>query len=133
MTTSLPWWHSPGIKQRIYHVEPAKVADGEALPLRLKWRQTWPDRDADYAAHADSYGDIVGRIYRHDSGEQAGNWFWSMTAFGPETSRNVDGLYPNLEEVQGLRSEPTKSRSLNQFDRLALRIPNDYTRSPRSL
>jgi hypothetical protein len=32
--------------------EPAKVADGEALPLRLHWRQTWPERDADYVAEA---------------------------------------------------------------------------------
>lgn len=72
--------------------EPATVADGEALPLRLKWRQTWPEREADYVAYADSYGDIVGRIYRHDSGEQAGNWFWSMTAFGLEISRNIGRL-----------------------------------------
>jgi hypothetical protein len=72
--------------------EPEKVADGEALPLRLKWRQSWPDREADYVAHADAYGDIVGRIYRHDSGEQTGKWFWSMTAFGYEISRNVGRL-----------------------------------------
>ena len=72
--------------------EPAKVADGEALPLRLHWRQMWPERDADYVAEADTYNDLVGRIYRHDDGAQAGMWFWSMTAFGHEISRNIGKL-----------------------------------------
>ncbi|MGN6535121.1 MAG: hypothetical protein ACTHKQ_05245 [Mesorhizobium sp.] len=68
--------------------EPVKVADGEAITLRLKWRQTWPDKEADYAADASNY-DHVGRIYRHNGGPQDGKWFWSLTAFGPEISRNI--------------------------------------------
>ena len=68
--------------------EPEKVADGEALPLLLTWRQTWPDKEADYVAAASNY-DHVGRIYRHNGGPQDGMWFWSLTAFGPEISRNI--------------------------------------------
>ncbi|WP_311029372.1 hypothetical protein [Mesorhizobium koreense] len=64
--------------------EPEKVADGEALPLRLHWRQTWPDKDADYVADADGYTGGVGRIYRHDTGPQQGIWFWAINAHGPE-------------------------------------------------
>jgi hypothetical protein len=73
--------------------EPAKVADGEALPLILKWRQTWPDSEADYVATADSYNGSVGRIYRYDHGPQEGLWFWAMQAYGAEISRNLDKLH----------------------------------------
>lgn len=73
--------------------EPEKVADGEALPLLLKWRQTWPDKEADYTALADGYGGNVGRIYLHDSGPLQGHWFWSLTAHGPQISRNLDKLH----------------------------------------
>jgi hypothetical protein len=73
--------------------EPEKVANGEALPLRLHWRETWPDRDADYVADADGYSGGVGRIYRHDAGPQQGMWFWSLTAHGPEISRAADKLH----------------------------------------
>lgn len=72
--------------------EPAKVADGEALPLRLRWRQTWPDREADFVAVADGYNGSVGRIYVYDSGPEEGNWFWAMNAHGPEISRNLEKL-----------------------------------------
>jgi hypothetical protein len=73
--------------------EPEKVADGDPLPLRLRWRQTWPDRDADYVADADGYTGGVGRIYRHQHGPQQGMWFWSLTAHGPEISRAADKLH----------------------------------------
>lgn len=72
--------------------EPAKVADGEALPLLLKWRQTWPDKEADYVADASNYNGSVGRIYLYEHGPQKGMWFWAMNAFGPEISRNVGKL-----------------------------------------
>lgn len=73
--------------------QPAKVADGEALPLRLRWRQTWPDREADFVAEADGYNGSVGRIYRYDSHPLEGSWFWAMNAHGPEISRNFDKLH----------------------------------------
>ena len=68
--------------------EPAKATNGEAISLRLKWKETWPDREADYAASAPSE-DHVGRIYLYNTGLQQGQWFWSLTAFGPEISRNA--------------------------------------------
>lgn len=84
----------PGIKTDgdCTMAEPEKVADGEALPLRLRWRQTWSDHDADYVANADGYNGGVGRIYLYDSGPQKGMWFWSMTAHGFEISRNIGNL-----------------------------------------
>ena len=60
---------------------------GEAL--RLRWRQTWPEREADYCAEADGLEQAVGRIYKHTSGPLVGVWFWSMTADGPDISRNA--------------------------------------------
>lgn len=73
--------------------EPTKVADGEAVSLRLKWRQTWPDTEADYAAEADGYAGSVGRIYLYKHGPQEGQWFWAMNAHGPEISRNIGKLH----------------------------------------
>jgi hypothetical protein len=67
--------------------EPEKVADSDPLPLRLHWRQTWPDKEADYVADADGYTGGVGRIYRYGHGPQQGLWFWAMNAHGPEISR----------------------------------------------
>lgn len=51
--------------------EPAKVADGEALSLKLKWAKTWPDRENDFAANASNY-DQVRRIYLHEHEPQQG-------------------------------------------------------------
>lgn len=74
--------------------EPQKVADGEALPLRLRWRETWPDRpSADYVAEGEGYAGTIGRIYIYDAGPQQGMWFWAMHAHGPEISRNVGELH----------------------------------------
>lgn len=70
--------------------EPARATDGEAL--RLKWRQTWPDKEADYCAQAEGYPEAVGRIYMDRNGPLNGIWFWSMTASGPEISRNAGEL-----------------------------------------
>lgn len=56
--------------------------------LRLKWRHTWENKGPDYAAHTDAYEVPVGRIYLIKQGPQQGRWFWSMTASGPEISRN---------------------------------------------
>lgn len=72
--------------------EPAKVAGGEALPLRLKWRQTWPDKEADFTAHASNY-DHVGRFYLHEHEPQKGRWSWSLTAFGDGISRNIGACH----------------------------------------
>lgn len=72
--------------------EPQRVADSEALPLRMKWRQTWPDREADYEALT-AEGLIVGRIYRYPHDPQQGQWFWAMNADSPEVSRNIGKLY----------------------------------------
>lgn len=70
--------------------EPARATDGEAL--RLHWRQTWPEKDADYCAEAAGTGEAVGRIYTDKNGPLKGVWFWSMTASGPDISRNVGEL-----------------------------------------
>jgi hypothetical protein len=76
--------------------EPEKVAESEALPLRLQWRQSWPDREADYVAETPEHQGGVGRIYLYDGGPQKGLWFWAMNAFGPEVSRNV-GILTGVE------------------------------------
>lgn len=70
--------------------EPARATDGEAL--RLLWRQTWPEKDADYCAQAEGHSEPVGRIYTDRNGPLQGIWFWSMTASGAEISRNVGEL-----------------------------------------
>lgn len=62
----------------------------ENIALRLKWRATWPDKEADFVAEASTYDGPVGRIYLHDTGGyQNGNWFWAFQAAGDEVSRNV--------------------------------------------
>jgi len=72
----------------------AKAPDGEALPLRLHWRQTWPDREADYVAEAPGQSKSVGRIMLIDGGPQQGMWEWAMHGFGPNnrigTSHGVE-------------------------------------------
>lgn len=70
--------------------EPARVAESEALPLRLNWRQA--DREADYVADANGYDGSVGRIYLRSDGPQQGLWFWAMNAHGSEISRNIGSL-----------------------------------------
>lgn len=80
--------------------EPEKVTDGEALPLRLHWRLTWPDREADYMALADGYKGSVGRIYLHQHCPQEERWFWAMNAHGSEISRNIDRLSRTEESAR---------------------------------
>lgn len=63
--------------------------DPDRIVLRLKWRPTWPDKEADFAAEAPSYNGPVGRIYRHDTGLHAGNWLWAFQAFGDDIGHNV--------------------------------------------
>ena len=70
--------------------EPARETDGDAL--RLNWRQTWPEKNADYCAEAVGYSELVGRIFMDRNGPLNGIWFWSMTASGPEVSRNIGEL-----------------------------------------
>lgn len=72
--------------------EPAKAPDSEALPLQLKWRQTWPEHGADYVAVAPNYDDTVGRIYLITGGPEKDLWFWAMNAHGREVSRNIGKL-----------------------------------------
>jgi hypothetical protein len=55
--------------------EPQKVADSDPLPLRLHWRQTWSDKDADYVADADDHTGGVGRIYRYGHGRNKASGF----------------------------------------------------------
>lgn len=66
----------------------------EEIPLRLKWRATWPDRDADFVAEASTYKGHVGRIYYvpENHGPKGDSWFWAFQAFGDEVSRNVGNL-----------------------------------------
>ena len=63
--------------------------DDHDIILRLKWRQTWADKENDFTAEAPTYQGTVGRIYLHEAGPQQGQWFWSMVAHGSEVSRNV--------------------------------------------
>ncbi|WP_137113313.1 hypothetical protein [Mesorhizobium sp. GR13] len=79
--------------------EPAKATDGEAL--RLNWRQTWPETEADYFAVADGYDEAVGRIFKGTGGQMKGLWFWSMTANGPEISRNIGELCGTALSARG--------------------------------
>ena len=51
-------------------------SEGEAL--RLSWRQTFPDAEADYSAEADI--GAVGRIVLQREGPAKGLWFWCMSA-----------------------------------------------------
>lgn len=65
----------------------------ENITLRLRWKPTWPDKEADYAAEAPGYDGSVGRIYLHTTGGyQSGSWFWAMNAHGHDISRNVGEL-----------------------------------------
>lgn len=66
----------------------------EEIPLRLRWRQTWEDKEADYVAEAPTYKGTVGRIYYvpEHHGPQEGRWFWAFQAFGDHISRNVGKL-----------------------------------------
>lgn len=70
--------------------EPVRVTEGDAL--RLNWKQTWPEAEADYFAIAEGYEEAVGRIFKGTGGLLKGMWFWSMTANGPEISRNIPAL-----------------------------------------
>lgn len=80
--------------------EPVKVADGEALPLVLKWEKTWPDRENDFAALAEGYLGPMGRIYRHDYAPQEGRWTWSMTGLGYDISRNAGACHGFADSVR---------------------------------
>lgn len=63
------------------------------IELRLKWRQTWPNKDADYVAEHHGYDGPVGRIYKSvKPGSLESDWFWAMNAFGAEISRNISTL-----------------------------------------
>lgn len=78
----------------------------EADRLRLKWRQTWEDREADYVAEAPGYNGSVGRIYfvPEHHGPQAQKWFWAFQAFGDDISRNVgdtSGYEPSARAAAG--------------------------------
>lgn len=62
------------------------------IELRLKWRHTWPEKEADFVAEVEGYG-TVGRIYESlKPGSLEKDWFWCMNAHGPEISRNVGKL-----------------------------------------
>ena len=80
------WCYLPGMSA-------ADAPDpSETIPLRLRWRQTWLDRENDFAAEATAYKGSVGRIYQHDHGPTAGKWFWAFNAFGDDISRNIGAV-----------------------------------------
>jgi hypothetical protein len=62
------------------------------ITLRLRWKQTWADKENDYCAEAPAYQGSVGRIYLFEHGPQQGQWFWAMNAHGPDISRNIGKL-----------------------------------------
>lgn len=63
--------------------------DPESITLRLRWRATWPDREADFVAEAPTYNGNVGRIYYvpENHGMQSNRWFWAFQAFGDDVNR----------------------------------------------
>lgn len=74
----------------------------ESIPLRLRWRQTWPERENDFVAETGDYQASIGRIYLYDSGPQQGLWFWAFQAFGDDVSRNIGkltGVEPSAREA----------------------------------
>lgn len=64
------------------------------IVLKLHWRHTWDDKEDDFTAEFDGYGDgPVGRIYKEPRpGSTDVHWFWAMNAFGTEVSRNISPL-----------------------------------------
>lgn len=77
--------------------EPPVAPYGGAMPLRLDWR-SMNETSTDFEAHADGYEGSIGRVFRRDDG----TWFWSLTASGPEISRNVGPT--NGSEATSLRA-----------------------------
>lgn len=74
----------------------------EAIILRLKWRQTWPEKESDFICEVTDYQGSVGRIYLFDTGPQQGSWFWAMQAHGDDVSRNIgklSGVEPSAREA----------------------------------
>jgi hypothetical protein len=69
------------------------------IDLLLKWRQTWPDKDADFVADSTTYHGNIGRIYRVDHDPMAGKWFWAVNAFGAEISRNIGALSGHADSL----------------------------------
>lgn len=60
------------------------------IKLRLRWRQTWPDREQDFVAEAAGYQGSIGRIYEQlKAGTLDKHWFWSFQAYSGEVSRNI--------------------------------------------
>ena len=58
----------------------------EPIELRLKWRQTWADRENDFVAKAPGFEGSVGRIFFQLGGiNNPDRWFWTMNA-------TVDGV-----------------------------------------
>lgn len=74
------------------------------IELRLKWRHTWPDREADFVAEAPTYSGNVGQIYYvpEHHGPKAGSWYWAFQAFADDISRNIGhpfGHEPSARET----------------------------------
>lgn len=64
-----------------------KAPTGEAvseIELRLRWRQTQPEREAHFSATVPTLTDPVGYICLVEPGE----WSWALTADDYEISRN---------------------------------------------
>ncbi|MEO3389014.1 hypothetical protein [Mesorhizobium sp. CAU 1741] len=71
--------------------EATTAASGEAaseIELRLRWRQTWPDKEAHYTAYALGFDAAVGYIFLIEAGDDQREWLRSMTADDYEIARN---------------------------------------------
>lgn len=81
------------------------------IDLLLKWRQTWPEKDADYIAESTTYHGSIGRIYRieENHGPMGGKWFWAFNAFGPEISRNIGQLTGHTDSPREAAREVERS------------------------
>ena len=52
----------------------------ESVPLRLKWRKTWPDYEADFCVDSPIEGATIGRIMLTIGGPKDRQWQWTYQA-----------------------------------------------------
>lgn len=82
---------------------PGMEVEPEKIELRLKWRQTWPDRENDFVAGTEAYQGPIGRIALEDGGgDKRGWWSWAFQARGPEirlSSGTRSGYQPTAREA----------------------------------
>lgn len=74
----------------------------ETIPLRLKWRKTWPDLDDDFCVDAPVGGATIGRVMMTVGGPKNGQWQWTYQAA-------IKGLPWQGLEHSGFRPNPREA------------------------